>query len=626
MQTQLTEATYRHFRRIMEARGKKFSDALLATIHALCAEITAVSNGKQIGRVCWGINTGGGKTTVALALMLALEELKLTHIGVIVCQNRVASLGELYDDLIESGVPEEKITFIFSGKREHWTSSTHEPEDANQYTLLTHANALDKQRLQDFASWKGQPRIVLWDESLLTRTAVSLGLRQLHTTVSDLEYLVRYSRHFDLEPLAIYLRECHELAEKKLEFVRFEDYDSHRIKFPSRTNTELKAMRTALAKVHRPPKHATTFLNLSRESAVVVRVGTGGVITYVDAVPEGVALNMFILDASWLCREVLSLDKTLRSAEDLVRVKRIIREYKLEKGLASLKRYDRVTVRQVLTTGGRKGIVNADLAPYRSPKVLPMVVDEVIKAAEAGIPVLVYHYLAREGEPDARAALVAELVEQGHRKLLDEKTADGRDVLCFEHHGNETGFNRYNHVGLVILWGVLHDDDTVTASKLVAGHDNLDAYVSATHIDRLHRSERRHRVFQAISRGRMRNPAIDDPEQATEMRVVIFDSDETMAEKIDDAMPGLQWTMELGPGRRSGVQAAGCNVLAEELAERSEPWKTGEAKQWTASALNREKIPTRTWKTLRDAACEQTGWTVKGSGPVAHLVPPPCPF
>jgi len=60
--------------------------------------------------------------------------------------------------------------------------------------------------------------------------------------------------------------------------------------------------------------------------------------------------------------------------------------------------------------------------------------------------------------------------------------------------------------------------------------------------------------------------------------------------------------------------------------KRSEPWKAAEAKQWTASALNRDKIPTRTWKTLRDAACEQTGWTVKGSGPVAHLVPPPCPF
>ena len=125
----------------------------------------------------------------------------------------------------------------------------------------------------------------------------------------------------------------------------------------------------------------------------------------------------------------------------------------------------------------------------------------------------------------AAVELQAAVVERGYGELLERKVEDGRDWLCFEHHGNETGYNKYNHAGLVIMWGVLHDEETVTASKLVAGSGNLDAYVSRDHRDDLHRSERRTRFFQAISRSRLRN-------QLKRMRGLIASKDAEGARKV----------------------------------------------------------------------------------------------
>ena len=95
-QADLTMATHNILRKIIKHdRGLNLSPAHWAALHALCMTLTGVAQGKKDGRIVWGLPLGCGKTTVATAFLIALAELRLEHVGVVVCQNRIGALVEL---------------------------------------------------------------------------------------------------------------------------------------------------------------------------------------------------------------------------------------------------------------------------------------------------------------------------------------------------------------------------------------------------------------------------------------------------------------------------------------------------------------------------------------------------
>ena len=95
MKTNLSCEIHETFCAIMADRGKQYSPKLLAIIGALCDWFARGAAGESIGRTVWSLPTGGGKTTVALAAMVALHREGREVVGVVVCQNRIASLEEL---------------------------------------------------------------------------------------------------------------------------------------------------------------------------------------------------------------------------------------------------------------------------------------------------------------------------------------------------------------------------------------------------------------------------------------------------------------------------------------------------------------------------------------------------
>ena len=205
---ELTSTMFRTFEAIMADRGHAYSRAHRAAIYALCGTLTEIAQGTREGRIVWPIPTGGGKTTVALAAMLALHHLKLSDVGVVVCQSRIGSLCELRADLDRYGVPKRKVSLIHSSRSATWPSDSHDPKNARQFVLLTHANVIDRRRLWDYATWRGQPRIILWDESLLTRAPASVELRELGAAIGSLRHVATHPDHGELETALSYLATC----------------------------------------------------------------------------------------------------------------------------------------------------------------------------------------------------------------------------------------------------------------------------------------------------------------------------------------------------------------------------------------------------------------------------------
>jgi hypothetical protein len=617
----LTATTYNTVKYIMEeGRHRTYSEPHWRALYALCGTLTEVVQQQRTGRIVWPIPTGGGKSTVVLAVMLALHQLGLRHVGVVVCQNRIGSLCELRNDLHEWGVPNSKVTLVHSSRpgTEEWDSDSHDPEDARQFVLLTHNNVIDRRRLEDFSEWKGQPRLVLWDESLLTRTPRSVELRELGAAVGALRHVATHPKYTDLAATVAYLGECEAQAAATLSELRESGERSALVHFPRRSFAEVHEMREVMAKIGQVPEVAKDFLDLSQADARIVPGQWGGMISFQASIPVDVAPNVVVLDASWVCRSLLRLDSTLEDAEDLPQVQRVMRKYNL-KSLADLKNYRQVEVTQVMTSGGRAAIVKKDLGDKSTdPLVLPLVVDAI---AASDVPVLVYVFKDRADDRgvSAREAVKQALIKDGHGDLLAKRVevgeGDTRWWLSFETHGNETGFNRYNHCGLVLLYGVLHDSETVVASKLAAAEANLDTDLSTQRLRSYLQSEKHHRVLQAMSRGAMRNPGEGTPKEAAPMRALIFDADTTLRPSLRAALPGIRWTLRSGPGRKRGVVVVAAMALAKHL--KSLPASTREvASKTTKTAIEEtigEPIRSQTWKRVRDEALKGLpGWRASG--------------
>ena len=88
MQSNLSHEIFKTFESIMDGRGKRYSDGLLAIIAALCDWFARSAEGKSIGRTVWSLPTGGGKSTAALAAMVALPRAGREDVGIVVCQTR----------------------------------------------------------------------------------------------------------------------------------------------------------------------------------------------------------------------------------------------------------------------------------------------------------------------------------------------------------------------------------------------------------------------------------------------------------------------------------------------------------------------------------------------------------
>ena len=147
---ELTTTTYRTLRRIIQRdRGLEFSRAHWAALNALCMTLTKVAQGKTEERIVWGLPTGAAKTSTLQAFLIALAELRLDHVGVVICQARIGALIELHREL-QGTAAASRVTLLHSDKKASVPSDELDPNTARQFTLLTHAAVVDRGRLHGY--------------------------------------------------------------------------------------------------------------------------------------------------------------------------------------------------------------------------------------------------------------------------------------------------------------------------------------------------------------------------------------------------------------------------------------------------------------------------------------------
>jgi hypothetical protein len=257
--------------------------------------------------------------------------------------------------------------------------------------------------------------------------------------------------------------------------------------------------------------------------------------------------------------------------------------------------------------------------------LLEVVVDEVLRAdAEGAAGVLVYHYKARDGDPNALEMLKAALEEKKPgitTQLTDPnrvpKTTEGKQPVWLksEVNGSETGFNHARHCEVVVLWGVLHDADHVITSKLAAVSDDLDTDLSHSRVLHYRNTEKHHRVLQAISRGAMRNPG-DEHSSAAAMTAVVIDPDETLGTAMEAALPGIRWNYRPGPrgySKRRGLPFLAKRALARFLRQQTGNEVSTRAAKAAVVAELGERLEDRAWRRLRNAGLAESGWELSGA-------------
>jgi hypothetical protein len=538
---------------------------------------------------------------------------------------------ELRRELRKYRVENDRVTLLHSDTKCAEPSDGLDPNEARQFVLMTHAAVIDRGRLHGFREWQGRQRVIIWDEALFTREPSSIDLSALGAQLGGLK-AAAYGNP-DLQEALDYLAENERAALDAVAALKEAGEKTGLVRFkPCRDFERLERMRSALAHLRRTTDTAEALLSIGQLSEARVRTAemNGGVISYRESIPRDMG-SVVVLDASWACRDLLHNDNTLTDAENLQAVASVRKQFGLE-SLADLKQYDAVTVTQILAPGGRYSVVGSKNAAKKGdlqrakPVLLEVVVDEVLRAdAEGAAGVLVYHYKARDGDPNALEMLKAALEEKKPgitTQLTDPnrvpKTTEGKQPVWLksEVNGSETGFNHARHCEVVVLWGVLHDADHVITSKLAAVSDDLDTDLSHGRVRHYRDTEKHHRVLQAISRGAMRNPG-DEHSSAAPMSALVIDPDETLGTAMEKALPGIVWNYKPGPkgySRQRGIPFLAKRALRKFLRRQPRDVKevtAGVAKAAAVAELG-EKLESKTWRKIRDETLAEVAWKLDG--------------
>lgn len=669
----LTNEIYRQLQRLMARRELTLGAATWDAMHALCEVFTDTALGKQQDRLVISVPTGGGKTSLAIAFLAALDALEINDVGVVVCQNRIGALAEMRHELRELRVAPARITLLHSDKQIEERADTHSPDDARQFVLMTHAAVADCGRLHAYQSWQERPRVVIWDEALWTQSPQNISIRDVVMQRAELKFhagmskasaslaeAVEYVENcepFDFDAVADCdddtndelakavarikadenLQEVHSHVET-LETAAKEaavrcaqgDESSEVVEFKACDDYE-QLVRMTRALQSQPRAHfpaLVALLAVAQIDQALVRVGdcnSGGVISFSEAVPKNLG-GILVLDASWQVRDVLHADTTLRSVETVPVVAEALRKHGL-KTLSDLKTYNHVKVRQILASGGRRSIVGrkrekktGDLEK-ETPVVLPLVVDAIVEEWDAGAGgALVFLFKASRGDPSAVDELCKAL-EKRRKGITVAEAAEQVDGskprwLQTAHHGSETGFNRARHCALVIIWGTLHENDDALAAKTLAAHNDIGADVSKATQRHYAHTEKLDRLLQALSRGSLRNPGAD-PGEASPMRALVIDADPQLGIDMMREFTGIEWKFEPGPWRHS-KQERGLSFLAGGALQDFLAGFAGDrvssrvAKAAAAEGLG-EPLATTSWQRIRDEVLPKVGWKSSGS-------------
>lgn len=541
----------------MEAYGNVLSKNHKDALKALAVWITFMAQGRVHGRYAFALPTGCGKTLTIRSWIAALHQLNRDHIGVAVVESKIEELCTLKRQLIEDGVPAEKIGLIHSYEhkpKKIAESGVHrrvsdgfatEPSDHDkggyerQILLITHAKLRsNKASVEKFNSYQGKPReVMLYDESLITSDSIGIPFRKISSGVSwladEMQGLAKYTAVLE------YLTRCRDQIGRTFDAQKDAANSTEAIinlPLPPGGMDTLEVYRRLIPR-ESVMKHALRMLDLVGRDIRVIPTCQGGIIHYQVAVPSELE-NILVLDASYPIRRLMHLDKTIAGVEsspDAI--------HRVDGGLSNIKEFDRVTIRQLAKGGGRSTLEKDFGAPQEDER---HVLREIVHVVKEEVPedeaVLIFTYKYRGGvdcAKELRAALERAGVDTEAKVFGPGLSKDGQLRIVIDTWGRETGYNGYSYIKNVILAGVMQRSPVdITAAAHGQADSRLKGDYDGSYIQQLIRSEVCHLIYQALSRGSCR---VIDNGHAMPMQAWLIHKDTTIQRELSKVMPGVQW-------------------------------------------------------------------------------------
>jgi len=525
--------------------GNDPSDEQWMTLSRLLACYTGIAFRQISGRWAFALPTGMGKTRSVVAWLWAVNQLGLNNISVIITASKVEALCRLKRDLLETGVPDQKIGLVHSykfdpdmanafkkGKREelapgYASEPTTEDFETRPFLLLTHQRIKGKNGISHFNVYKGKPRsLVMWDETLLVSDTFAFEDDRVRASWAWLREMDRVKSPDRDEALA-YLGDAIERIKKEMALQQADPERNPRsFTLATLTGEKIETYKSALGSSDQA-ELLKDLLDISQENLRVlanVEQG-GGVITFRVSVPS-VFENIVILDASYPIRDLAQFDESIQQADIP----------------ANIVSYENVTIHQLDHASGR-GAMEKEFSKKRGYNKVTREVAEVIKRIPSNEGIILFTFKGK-GRIDYRKLLQRDLRAEGidvdtEVELQVENEVQRKPRFIFLTWGNETSLSQYSYCSNVILVGIIHRSHIDIGGAIVGQTGNLLRPVSNSEIRDVVQSEVAHAAYQALSRGSCR---IMQNNRTCPMKAwVIHPERGDLRGRLEQVMPGVKW-------------------------------------------------------------------------------------
>lgn len=503
----------------LEAFGNILSERQREALFELVGRYTLLAGGKTPGRHAFPLATGLGKTQSIVAWIATVHEMGLEHISVAVCQSQVEALCTLKRELMEAGVPEEKIGLLHSYGKHGASLPSTEDNDTRPYLLCTHARVMGKGGVEEFNQYLSHERnLLIWDESLLKSRGRSLSHIEVDSALGWAER--RYKLKEGAGECLAYLQAAVDLFTQE-KGRQEQGHKPEPIALPELTSEELDQYKLILGS--NPvvePLH--DLLDASQQPLRVVSLSQGGGawIQY-DLVVPAELQNIVILDASQPIRELCKMDKT------------ILKEAAYSRGVVT---YENVTFHQLKHSAGRGGITEA-FNQKAHERYLSKEIAQVVKSIPEEQGVILFTFLTHKGAKiDLTNILKQDLVRAGFD--LQAKLPDGKERFVWLTWGNETSLSQYSYCENVIMVGILHRSLMDLSASVIGQKEDIQAEIEETTLKDIEASEVAHCVYQGASRASCRTLTMG---KANPTKVWLVYPRNGLEERVRQVMPGVQW-------------------------------------------------------------------------------------
>jgi len=552
----------------LEGYGNVLTPEHKLALQMILEAFTALASKKRKGRWGYDLGCGGGKTEATKAWTAALCELGFPY-SVEISSSRIEDLDSIKRSLMaDYGVPEHQIGLIHSRGKEVIKDTKElrylpptEGNDNRPILLLTHAQLKGPKDIKQFTYYQGQPRsVVIYDESLLIARKYFLELSTVTSAVSALNNSFKY-RADEPDDDSIELR-AHRYAQQCLEVLD----DEWANQGSASTSAEPKPIRFPkpdddlqdFYRHHGHPdinelKHLVEYADLDLRVVRISGTEVGGYCTYELALPDEID-RMVVLDASIGLRILSTLNGTVQTDEEFD---------------GRIKRYNDVTIRQLVHRSGRGAIFKEFLERQDQRKISKEIAD-VVRQIPENEAIAVWSFKSRHGvvHKGKRSAVnVLGTLEDDlkhHGIDTDAKViinGEEKPRFAWLSYGQETSSNNYLYCQNSILVGVLHRSDIDLAAEMIGEKRDLSADITKRF--EIQRTECAHRIYQAINRSACR---IIKDGRAQRTNVWLIHHDENFEDLLRPHMPGVKWR-EWKPNHLNGRVDSKAKKVSKTTAE-----------------------------------------------------------